>query len=56
MILIKVFLNKEAEALNARVLEQRIEWDFSLRFPVDETITVFRAIFGKQAVIRFDFM
>lgn len=55
MVLVRVYLNKEAEALNQRVFEQRVEWDNSLNFPVESCLQTFRTLYGKNAIIRFDF-
>ena len=53
MIQIRVFLNFEAKQSNSRVLERRVNWDFSVRFPVDETLLVMKAMFGKSALVEF---
>lgn len=55
MVLVRVYLNKEAEAQNQRVFEQRTEWDHSIHFPVESCLQTFRALYGKGAIIRFDF-
>lgn len=55
MVLVRVYLNKEAEAQNQRVFEQRTEWDSSIHFPVESCLQTFRALYGKSAIIRFDF-
>lgn len=56
MITIKVFLNHDAEITNSRVLERRITWDSSLRFPMEETLKVMKALYGSDAVVQFTFV
>lgn len=55
MITIKVFLNHDAASTNSRVLERRINWDSSLRFPMEETLKVMKALYGSDAVVQFTF-
>lgn len=55
MIIIKVFMNHDAEITNSRVLERRITWDSSLRFPMEETLKVMKALYGSDAVVQFTF-
>lgn len=55
MVLVRVYLNKEAEAQNQRVFEQRTDWDNSIHFPVESCLQTFRTLYGKSAIIRFDF-
>lgn len=55
MVLVGVYLNKEAELANQRVFEQRVDWDNSIHFPVESCLQTFRTLYGKNAIIRFDF-
>lgn len=55
MVLVRVYLNKEAELANQRVFEQRVDWDNSIHFPVESCLQTFRTLYGKNAIIRFDF-
>lgn len=56
MITIKVFMNLDAFASNSRVFERRIEWDSSVKFPFEDCLRVFKCLFGKDAVLSFDFL
>ena len=49
-------MNHDAEVTNSRVLERRIAWDSSLRFPMEETLKVMKALYGSDAVVQFTFV
>lgn len=55
MVLIRVYLDKEDELSVQRVFEQEVEWNDSIRFPIELCLRIFRALYGKSAIIRFDF-
>lgn len=44
-------MNRDALALNRRVMERVVNWDPSIRFPVDETIKVLKFLYGSAAVV-----
>lgn len=51
MVIIKVFANLEAQATNSRLFERRINWDPSIRFPLEETIKVLKMLFGSDVLV-----
>lgn len=55
MVLVRVYLNKTCEEQNQRVFEARVDWDHSIHFPVESCLETFRTLYGKNAIIRFDF-
>lgn len=55
MITIKVFMNREAQATNTRVLERRLSWDKSIRFPTESVVESLKLLFGSSAVVVIEF-
>lgn len=55
MLQIQVFMTKQAMLSEKPVFERLVNWDSSVRFPVDETITAMRAIFSPKAVVTIKF-
>ena len=55
MVIVKVFMNREAQTANQRMLERRISWDSSIKFPPEETVRTMKMLFGSDAIIVFEF-
>ena len=55
MIQILVFMGRESLLADKAVYERLISWDKSIRFPVEETITAMRALYGQKAVVDIKF-
>lgn len=51
MVIIKVYLNWDALAGDHRVFERQFPWDPSVRFPIDEVVSVMKLIFGAKSVV-----
>ena len=55
MIQILVFMSKQSVQYGEQVYERLISWDSSIRFPVEETITAMRALYGRKAIVDIKF-
>ena len=51
MLQIRVFMNKVAMEDSKPCMERIINWDSSLKFPVDETVCVMKALYGSQCIV-----
>ena len=48
-------MSKDALKASKPVYERLVAWDSSVRFPVEETITAMRAIYGRRSVVDIKF-
>ena len=56
MIRIYVFANEEALRLNNHCFERIVNWDNSLKFPVESVVQSFKALWGEKAVVQVTYL
>lgn len=56
MIRILVFASEASWREGNHCFERLVSWDKSIRFPVEESVSTFKALWGENAVVQVNFL